>query len=345
MSLQQQNKMKAAFIEYAGGGFKITETAMPVPQANEVLVKIYASGVNPLDTKIRAGKAAHAKHPFPAILGVDLAGVIIALGASVTQFNIGDEVYGLTGGIGGVQGSLAEYAAVDADLLALKPRNFSMEEAAALPLIFITAWEGLVDRANVQAHQKVLIQGGAGGVGHMALQIAKAFGAAVYATGSAESIATITRLGATAIDYQKQSVEEYVNQYTAGEGFDIIYDTAGGQTLDVSFKAAKVYQGHVVSCLGWGTHLLAPLSFKGATYSGVFTLLPILSGKGRKHHGEILKEAAKLAEAGKLQVLRNPSVYTFDTIHQAHLVVESGQSKGKVVITITTDSSAPERYQ
>lgn len=336
MSLQQNNTMKAAILENAGGNFKISAIAIPEPAENQVLVKIYASGVNPLDVKIRAGKAAHAKHPFPAILGVDMAGVVVALGANVTDFKIGDEVYGLTGGIGGVQGTLAEYTVSDTDLLALKPSNFSMEEAAALPLAFITAWEGLVDRANVQPGKKVLVQGGAGGVGNLIVQIAKAFGAEVYATGSAKSLKTIELLGAVGIDYQEQTVADYVNEYTDGEGFDIIYDTVGGETLDASFKAAKVYHGHVVSCLGWGTHALAPLSFKGATYSGVFTLLPVLTGKGRKHHGEILKEAAKLAEAGKLKVLKDTVKYTFDHLNDAHLAVENGASAGKVVVQIHT---------
>jgi NADPH:quinone reductase-like Zn-dependent oxidoreductase len=141
------------------------------------LVRIAASGVNPLDTKIGAGVAAHARHPFPAILGIDLAGTVVAVGPDVPAFSEGDEVYGMTGGVGGVQGSLAEYAAVDATLLARKPKNLGMRDAASLPLVFITAWEGLVDRARVRSGQNVLIHGGAGGVGHVAVQLARAVGA------------------------------------------------------------------------------------------------------------------------------------------------------------------------
>jgi NADPH2:quinone reductase len=139
---------------------------IPEPARGEVLVRISASGLNPLDTKIRAGSAAHARHPLPLVLGIDLAGVVVALGADVTRFKIGDEVYGMTGGVGGIQGSLAQYAAVDAQLLAHKPSNLSMREAAALPLAFITSYAGIVDRAHLQAGQTVLVQGGAGGVGH-----------------------------------------------------------------------------------------------------------------------------------------------------------------------------------
>ena len=193
----------------------------------------------------------------------------------------------MVGGVGGLQGTLAEFVAVDADLLAHKPRNLSMREAAALPLITITAWEGLVDRAKIHAGQTVLVHAGAGGVGSAAVQIAKAYGAEVFATVSAEKKKIVEGFGATAIDYRELSVEEYVAARTGGEGFDVVYDTVGGATLDASFVAVKRYTGHVVSCLGWGTHSLAPLSFRGASYSGVFTLMPLLTGKSRAHHGKI----------------------------------------------------------
>jgi NADPH:quinone reductase len=236
--------------------------------------------------------------------------------------------------VGGLQGTLAEFAAVDADLLAVKPRNLRMHEAAALPLIFITAWEGLVDRANVRTGQKVLIQGGAGGVGHIAVQIAHARGAEVFVTVSAEHKATAERFGATAIDYRTTSVDEYVAAHTDGEGFDIIYDTVGGATLDASFSAARHYHGHVLSCLGWGSHSLAPLSFRAATYSGVFTLLPMLTGKGRAHHGDILREATKLAEAGKLTALLDPHRFTLETAQSAHQLIETGSAAGKIVVDV-----------
>ena len=178
------------------------------------------------------------------------------------------------------------------------------------PLVFITAWEGLVDRAQVHAAQKVLIHAGAGGVGHVAVQLAHALGAQVFATVSADKKKIVEGYGATAIDYRTTKVEAYVAEHTGGEGFDIVYDTVGGTTLDDSFQAVRTYTGHVVSCLGWGVHKLAPLSFRGATYSGVFTLLPMLSGKGRAHHGDILRAATKLAEAGKLTPLLSPERFT-----------------------------------
>ena len=327
------NTMQAAILDGPKLPFRVASVERPTPKPGEVLVRIKASGVNPLDTKIRAGAAAHARHPLPAILGIDLAGTVEAVGPDVAAFKVGDEVYGMTGGVGGAQGSLAQFAAVDAALLAPKPAKLSMREAAALPLIFITAWEGLVDRANVQAGQKVLVHGGAGGVGHVAVQLALARGAELFATGSAKSAAYIKELGAVPIDYTRETVDDYVARYTGGRGFDVIYDTAGGATLDASFNAVKRF-GHVVSALGWGTHALAPLSFRAASYSGVFTLLPLLSGEGRAHHGEIMREATHLAESGKLRPRLDPRRFGLDRIAAAHAVVETQSANGKIVIDI-----------
>lgn len=327
--------MKAVVVEQANAPLELTSLPVAEPGPNEVRVKVVASGVNPLDLKIAAGKAPHAKHPFPAILGLDSAGIVDAVGGNVTRFKVGDAVYGLTGGVGGVQGSLAEFIVADADLLAPAPKSIDLRQAASIPLIFITAWEGMVDRAKVSSDKTVLVHGGAGGVGQMAVQIAKAFGADVYATGNASSQETIRELGATPIDYNAQTVDEYVQEHTGGEGFDIVYDTVGGEVLDNSFKAVKTYVGHVVSCLGWGTHSIAPLSFKGATYSGVFTLLPLLTGAGRAHHGEIMQEATKLVEDGKLRVLQDPSHFKLSQANEAHEYQASGKARGKVVIDIS----------
>ena len=326
--------MRAAVLEEYNSPFRLIEVARPKPAAGQVLVRIKASGVNPLDTKIRSGNGAHAKQPLPAILGMDMAGVVEELGAEVSGFSVGDEVYGLTGGVGGLQGSLAEFAAVDVDLLAKKPVNLTMHQAAAIPLSFITAWEGLVDRANVHAAQRVLIHAGAGGVGHVAVQLAVARGAQVFATVSPEKKAVVESYGAVPIDYRSTSVEQYVAQHTGGEGFDVVYDTVGGTTLDDSFVAAKVYTGHVLSSLGWGTHKLAPLSFRGATYSGVFTLLPMLTGRGQAHHGEIMREATILVEAGMLTPLVDGRRFALDAALIAHELVESGKALAKVVVDI-----------
>jgi NADPH:quinone reductase-like Zn-dependent oxidoreductase len=326
--------MRALIVDSADAPLRLASIQRPVPGAGQVLIRIAASGVNPLDGKIRSGQAAHARQPLPAVLGMDLAGTIEASGEGVSDWLPGDEVYAMATGIGGAQGSLAEYAVVDARLLARKPGNLSMREAAGLPLVLITAWEGLVDRARVRMGQKVLIQRGAGGVGHVAVQIARAFGAEVFATGSAGQQDIIEGLGATFIDYRKTAVDAYVAEHTGGEGFDIVYDTVGGETLDASFKAVRVYHGHVVSCLGWGQHSLAPLSFRGATYCGVFTLLPLLTGKGREHHGQILQEAARLIEAGSVVPIVDPRRFNLETAEAAHELLLSGAMQGRLVIDI-----------
>jgi NADPH2:quinone reductase len=327
--------MRAVVLEEFGGPLAVREIDRPTPGPGQVLVRVLASGVNPLDAKIRAGQAAHARVRLPAVLGMDLAGQVVGTGPGVDGFAVGDEVYGLTGGVGDLQGSLAQFAAVDARLLAVKPTALSMREAAALPLGVITAWEGLVDRAGVRAGHKVLVHGGAGGVGSVAVQIAVARGAEVFATASAANASAVGRLGAVPIDYAAVPVEEYVAEHTGGAGFDIVYDTVGGPVLDASFEAVRTYTGHVVSSLGWGTHALAPLSFRGATYSGVFTLLPMLTGQGRAHHGAVLREATALADEDKLRPLLDETHYTLTTVADAHQAVESGKSNGKVVIDIT----------
>lgn len=327
--------MRIVFVDKPAAPFRMGEASIPSPQTGEVLVRVHASGLNPLDAKIRAGAAPHARHPLPAVLGLDLAGVIAGVGANVTDFKEGDEVYGMTGGVGGLQGSLAEYAAVDARLLAPKPRHFSMREAAASPLVFITAWEGLVDRAQVRAGQRVLVQGGVGGVGHVVIQIARAHGAVVFATASAAHAGVIERLGATALDYPATPVADYVNRCTGGEGFDIVYDTVGGAVLDECFQSVRRF-GHVVSCLGWGTHNLAPLSMKAATYSGVFTLLPLLTGTGREHHGEILRRATELAEAGLFTPIIDPRRFTLQTVEAAHAAMIGG-ANGKLVVDVVEE--------
>ncbi|MEO5796772.1 MAG: zinc-dependent alcohol dehydrogenase family protein [Rhodoferax sp.] len=325
--------MAAAIADAAGAPQRIAQIARPQAGPGQVLVRIAASGANPLDTKIHAGQAAHARQPLPAILGIDLAGTVVALGAGVSGFQPGDAAYAMAGGVGGVPGSLAEYAAVDAELLALKPATLDMRQAAALPLVSITAWEGLVDRARLQAGQRVLVHGGAGGVGHVAVQIAKALGAQVFATGSAADLPYIRSLGATPIDYRAQTVEQYVAERTAGQGFDVVYDTVGGATLDASFAAVRRF-GQVVSCLGWGTHALAPLSFRAASYSGVFTLLPLLTGTGRSQHGAILREIARLVDAGQLVPRLDPRRFHLGNVDAAYQALIGGHSAGKIVVDV-----------
>ena len=324
--------MKAAVLDDYLAPFRVVDLPRPEAGPGQVLIRIKESGINPLDLKIRAGKAPHARQPLPAVLGIDMAGVVVSAGPGVTAFRRGDEVFGMTGGVGGVQGSLAQFAAVDAELLAPKPSNLSLREAASLPLAFITAWEGLVDRAAVRPGDNVLIQGGAGGVGQIVTQLAIAFGARAFAVGSVANHSFLERLGATPIE-RGALVEDSVARYTQGRGFDVVYDTVGGASLDASFRAVARF-GHVVSALGWGTHALAPLSFQAATYAGVFSLLPLLTGEGRAHHGQILREATRLVEAGKVVPRVDVATFSLETLDAAYRALESGTAVGKLVVTI-----------
>jgi NADPH:quinone reductase-like Zn-dependent oxidoreductase len=212
-----------------------------------------------------------------------------------------------------------------------------------LPLVFITAWEGLVDRAHVRKGQKVLVQGGGGGVGHVAIQIANAFEAEVYATDRPEKADLIRALGATPIDFTTEGPDDYVARYTSGKGFELIYDTGGGKVLDASFDVVARF-GHVVSCLGREQHSLATLSLKAGTYSGVFTLLPILTGEGREHHGEIMREATRLAEAAKLRPHVDSHRFNLTTVEDAYALLRSGNANGKIVIEISEAGAEADKH-
>jgi NADPH:quinone reductase-like Zn-dependent oxidoreductase len=330
--------MQAMLAEAPGEPLRLVQVSTPRPAAGEVLVRVLASGVNPLDAKILAGSAAHARQPLPAILGLDMAGMVVALGEGVTAFQPGDAVFGMAGGAGGHGGSLAEYMAADARLLARKPANLTMREAAALPLAFITAWEGLVDRAEVRAEDRVLVRGGAGGVGQMALQIARARGAVTFATGSPRARSAIEALGAGYVD-PVEPPADVLARLTGGRGFDIIFDTAGGASLDAAFTMVRRF-GHVVSALGWGVHLLAPLSFRAASYSGIFTLLPLLTGEGLDHHGAILNEAVRLAEAGGLTPALDSRRFTLSQAQDAYRVIEAGTARGKLVVDLQAEAGS-----
>ncbi len=189
-----------------------------------------------------------------------------------------------------------------------------------------------MDRARVAAGQTVLVHGGAGGVGHAAIQIARHFGAKVFATDSEPKRGLVERVGATFIDLS-EPITDYIARLTGGRGFDIIYDTVGGRVLDASFEAVRRF-GQVVSCLGWGSHALGRLSFRAATYSGVFTLLPLLTGEGRAHHGEILRAASRLAETGKLVPTLDPRRFSLPGVCDAYRAIKDRTARGKIVIDV-----------
>ncbi|MBT6429295.1 MAG: zinc-dependent alcohol dehydrogenase family protein, partial [Rhodospirillaceae bacterium] len=311
--------MKAMIIRAAGEPSVFEAAEIPVPEikSNQVLVKVAATSVNPVDWKIR--KLGLPLGPdFPAVIQGDVAGVVEAVGGDVGDFAVGDEVYGCAGGVKGTGGALAEFMACDAEFLAPKPGNLSMAEAAALPLVCLTAWEGLVDGANVGWGQTVLVHAGVGGVGHVVMQIAIARGAKVYATVSGpEKAALVSDFGAIPINYREQSVADYVAAHTGGLGFDIVYDTVGGDNIPKSWEAAKL-RGTVISCQTNSTQDLTPVHLKGLHHIGVLMLLPLLHGTGGARHGQIMREITALVEAGQLRPLMDGEPFPLADVAGAH---------------------------
>lgn len=326
--------MKAMIVNAYGDDavFEAAEVEKPQATAGHVLIKIAASSVNMVDTMIRKmGKALPLSPDTPAILGMDFAGTVEAVGAGVEGYSVGDEVYGCAGGLADLPGTLAEYISADSNLIARKPTNLSMREAAALPLVAITAYEGLT-RAAIKKGQKVLVHGGSGGVGHVALQLAKHFGADVYSTGGGEKqLALITKLGATAINYKTEPVEQYVAEHTGGAGFDLVFDSVGGANMAISFEAAAL-NGHVASTVSLCELDLSAAHFKGLSLHVVFMLIPMLHNHNREAHAEILRNLTQIVESGDLKPVLDETPYSLDDAGRAHARLESGQAMGKVVV-------------
>ena len=331
--------MKAFVVERYGDADTVRARDVPDPQAgaHDVLVRIHAASVNPLDLKIRDGDLK-AVLPLraPFVLGNDLAGTVVAVGARVTRFAVGDEVYAHPDQ--NRMGTFAEFIAIHQDDVAAKPVTLSMEEAASIPLVGLTAWQALVERADLRPDQKVLIHAGAGGVGTIAIQLAKHLGASVATTASATKADVVKSLGAdVVIDYRKQAFETILHDY------DVVLDTIGGETLDKSLQVLKP-GGTVISITGppdpafakeIGVNpvirlAIAALSYRirrrarrrQVTYSYLFM----------KASGDQLRELTALIDAGIIRPVVD-SVFDFDQTREALAHLEQGRTKaGKVVI-------------
>lgn len=288
--------------------------------------------MNPVDYKIRRYGLPFAPD-LPAVLHGDVAGVIEAVGEGVESFQPGDAVYGCAGGVKGQGGALADYMLADARLIAKKPESLDFGAAAALPLVVITAWEGLIEKADIQPGQRVLVHGGTGGVGHIALQLAKWRGAQVTATASTpEKLQIAKDFGADkGVNYREESVTDYVERLTDGKGFDVVFDSTGGANLPNSFEAAKL-NGTVVTPSSSHTYDLSIMHAKGLSLHVVFMLLPMLKDVGRERHGAILCEVANLVDAGHLRPLMDTENFRFSQVAQAHDRLEQKKAVGKIVI-------------
>jgi NADPH2:quinone reductase len=299
------------------------------------VVKVQATSVNPIDAKLRQRELPFSRG-LPTVLHGDFAGVVVEVGARVSKFSVGDEVYGCCGSVAGTDGgALAEFMLVDEQLTSLKPKNLSFVEAAALPLVAITAWEALFDKLHIRSGSTVLIHAGLGGVGHIAAQLARFAGAIVHTTvGSDEAIPESKRFGAhTASNYKTTQAADYTKQQTGGRGFDYVFDTVGGPNLQNSFAAAR-YNGSIACIATGGQHDLTTMYLKGQSLHSVLMLIPLITGEGRAHYGDILFQVKKLVEDGYVKPLLHKEVFSLDKISQAHALLESGKQQGKIAVQI-----------
>jgi NADPH:quinone reductase len=327
--------MRALVLTAFGGpeNFVLQEIPKPRAQPGTLLVKLVATSVNSIDIKIREGGLAIAP-PLPAVLGSDIAGIIEEVGEGVFGFSAGDEVYGCAGGVKGLGGTLAEYIMADARLMARKPKTLSMREAAALPLVSITAVQAL-EKAAPSYADHVLVHGGAGGVGHIGVQLAKVLGCQVAATvGSNEDFDLVRSLGVDeVINFREEKVEAYVERLTSGFGFDVVFDTVGGKNLTASMEAAKA-KGRLVTTNARVTIDLTMAHAKALSLHAVFMMLPLITGIGREGHGKRLRYIASLADSGHLHPLLDDEHFTLETAADAHRRLQSGQARGKVVVNL-----------
>ena len=331
--------MKAILMQTLGTPEVLTLADVPAPAIageTDVLVRLKAAGVNPIDTKLRA-RGTYFPERMPAILGCDGAGVIEAVGSRVSRFKVGDAVYFCNGGIGGEAGCYAEVAVVDERFAAHKPERLDFTQAAAAPLVLITAWEALHDRARMTAGQTVLIHAGAGGVGHVAIQLAKNAGCRVITTvSSAEKAEFVRALGADeVIRYRDTDFVAATLDLTEGQGADIVFDTVGGATFSASFAATRPY-GDVVTLLqpgadtDWKTARLRNLRV-----SQELMLSPMYYGwtDAQQHQASILEQCAGLFDAGKLRV-HVDRVLPLAQAAEAHRMIEAGKVIGKLVLAV-----------
>ncbi|MBY0217058.1 NADP-dependent oxidoreductase [Paenibacillus illinoisensis] len=305
--------MKAIVIDTFGGAEQLKEQEVPKPTCgiNQVIIQIHATSVNPVDFKVRQGHMEEAADSFPLILGGDAAGIVAEVGSNVTQFREGDRVFARPRSFG----TYAEYVAVDADILSRIPDNLSFEEAAAIPLAGMTAWQALVDHAHLAKGQKVLIHAGAGGVGTYAIQIAKYIGAEVAATASESNEELLRSLGVDHfINYKKEDFSEILS------GYDVVLDTMGGDIQRDSFKVLKP-GGHLVSLVEQPDQSLAK---EAGVTANVFMMEP---------KGDQLDQLAKLASEGKLKpVIDETYDLTEQGLREAHEKSETHHTRGKLVI-------------
>ncbi len=331
--------MKAVYMTATGGPEVLQSLDLPEPElhsASGIKVRIRAAGINPVDTKLRGRGLFYPDAALPAILGLDGAGVVEAVGAEVTRFRPGDEVWYCDGGLGGEPGNYAEYHIVDEAVVQPKPDSIDFIEAAAAPLVLLTAYEALFDRAGMREGRTVLVHAGAGGVGHVAIQLAKIAGARVITTVGTEEKADFARsLGADAvINYKEQDLLEAVMEWSGGRGVDIVLDTVGPETFKASIPAVAHY-GDLVTLLDPGAVEWKEARNRNLRIGFELMLTPLLSNlpEARAHQGEILRSCADWIDAGRLKI-HVSRTYPLEQAADAHRLIEDGHVQGKLVLTL-----------
>jgi NADPH:quinone reductase-like Zn-dependent oxidoreductase len=332
--------MKAFILDRYGSNDGVRAGEMPDPELHDddVLVQIHAASVNPVDLKIRDGKLKLIlPYRLPFVLGNDLAGVVVRVGSGVRRFKPGDEVYARPDG--DRIGAFAEFISIKEDAVANKPRKLSMEEAASIPLVGLTAWQALIERANLQPEEKVFIPAGSGGVGTFAIQLAKHLGAFVATTTSTANLEWVKRLGADiVIDYKKDDFSNILHDY------DVVLDTLGGETLEKSVRVLKP-GGKLISIAGppdpvfakeIGATWIVRLAMRGLSHR--------IRKEAKRHHvsysflfmrpsGDQLREIGFLIDSGAIRPVVDRT-FPFESTKEALAYVEKGRAKGKVVVTV-----------
>ena len=308
--------MKAVRIHEYGSVdvLKIEEVAVPEFAADEVLIKIFAASVNPIDWKVREGKLRFRNlHHLPLIPGWDVSGIVEKIGKAVKKFKVGDEVYSRPDVAR--DGGYAEYIAVKESFVALKPKTLNFEESASIPLVGLTAWEALVTNADIRSGQRVLIHAASGGVGSIAVQIAKSFDCYVIGTTSEKNLDLVKKLGADeVIDYRNQDFTKILKD------IDVVLDTVGGQTQLDSLKVLRE-GGYIIS-------IINPVNEEEAHKYNVRIGYIFV-----KSNGDTLSKLAQLIDSGKIKPVVG-KIFSLDEIKQAHELSQSGRAVGKIVIKI-----------
>lgn len=326
--------MKYVAMENPGdaGNLKIKTGAVPLPQENQVLIHVQAAGINRPDILQREGLYPPPKDASP-IMGLEVAGTIVACGVGVTSWKIGDQVCALVNG-----GGYAEYVVTPQTQCLPIPDNFSLLEAAALPETFFTVWHNLFQRASLLRGETILVHGGSSGIGICAIQLAVAFGARVFATaGSANKCSAIEKLGAVAINYREQDFVKVIKEKTAGQGVNVILDMVGGDYVQRNFSAAANDARIVNIAFLQGSKInldLSPLMLKRLTLTGSTLRAQSVEAKARIA-SELEKNVWPLLNAQKIKPLID-SVFPFEKVADAHRRMESSQHIGKIMLDLTS---------